>query len=163
MFSDDLVTAAADVLASCRAAGLKIVTAESCTGGLIAALLTEVPGASDVVDCGFISYSNDAKSDTLGVADELIAKHGAVSAVVAREMAIGALEHSNAEIAIAVTGVVGPGGGTPAKPVGLVYIAVQRIGREPIIKECQFGDIGRSAVRMAAVREAVQMTAGAVA
>ena len=161
MFPDDVIAAASALLDACRAAGLKIVTAESCTGGLLAGALTEVAGASDVVDCGFITYSNDAKSGTLGVAEELIAKHGAVSDVVAREMAIGALEHSNAGIAIAVTGVAGPTGGTSAKPVGLVYIAVQRLGREPVIKECHFGDIGRSAVRLATVREAIQMALSA--
>ena len=161
MFPDDVIAAATTLLEACRTAGVKIVTAESCTGGLLAGALTEVAGASDVVDCGFITYSNDAKSDTLGVAEELMTQHGAVSDVVAREMAIGALEHSNAEIAIAVTGVAGPGGGTAAKPVGLVYIAVQRLGREPVIKECRFGDIGRSAVRLATVREAIQMALSA--
>lgn len=161
MFPDDVIAAATTLLEACRTAGVKIVTAESCTGGLLAGALTEVAGASDVVDCGFITYSNDAKSDTLGVAEELITQHGAVSDVVAREMAIGALEHSNAEIAIAVTGVAGPGGGTAAKPAGLVYIAVQRLGREPVIKECRFGDIGRSAVRLATVREAIQMALSA--
>ena len=161
MFPDDVIAAATALLEACRTAGVKIVTAESCTGGLLAGALTEVAGASDVVDCGFITYSNDAKSDTLGVAEELMTQHGAVSAIVAREMAIGALEHSNAEIAIAVTGVAGPGGGTAAKPVGLVYIAVQRLGREPVIKECRFGDIGRSAVRLATVREAIQMALSA--
>ena len=161
MFPDDVIAAATALLEACRTAGVKIVTAESCTGGLLAGALTEVVGASDVVDCGFITYSNDAKSDTLGVAEELITQHGAVSDVVAREMAIGALEHSNAEIAIAVTGVAGPGGGTAAKPAGLVYIAVQRLGREPVIKEFRFGDIGRSAVRLATVREAIQMALSA--
>ena len=161
MFPDDVIAAATALLEACRTAGVKIVTAESCTGGLLAGALTEVAGASDVVDCGFITYSNDAKSDTLGVAEELMTQHGAISDVVAREMAIGALEHSNAEIAIAVTGVAGPGGGTAAKPVGLVYIAVQRLGREPVIKECRFGDIGRSAVRLATVREAIQMALSA--
>ena len=163
MFADDVIAAAAELLAACREAGLKIVTAESCTGGLVTALLTALSGSSDVVDCGFITYSNDAKSDTLGVATELIAQHGAVSAIVAREMATGALEHSNAELAIAVTGIAGPSGGTSAKPVGLVYIAVQRMGQEPIVKECRFGDIGRSGVRMAAVREAVHLARGAMA
>ena len=161
MFPDDVIAAATTLLEACRTAGVKIVTAESCTGGLLAGALTEVAGASDVVDCGFITYSNDAKSDTLGVAEELMTQHGAISDVVAREMAIGALEHSNAEIAIAVTGVAGPGGGTAAKPAGLVYIAVQRLGREPVIKECRFGDIGRSAVRLATVREAIQMALSA--
>ena len=161
MFPDDVIAAATTLLEACRTAGVKIVTAESCTGGLLAGALTEVAGASDVVDCGFITYSNDAKSDTLGVAEELMTHHGAISDVVAREMAIGALEHSNAEIAIAVTGVAGPGGGTAAKPAGLVYIAVQRLGREPVIKEFRFGDIGRSAVRLATVREAIQMALSA--
>ena len=161
MFPDDVIAAATTLLEACRTAGVKIVTAESCTGGLLAGALTEVAGASDVVDCGFITYSNDAKSDTLGVAEELMTQHGAISDVVAREMAIGALEHSNAEIAVAVTGVAGPGGGTAAKPAGLVYIAVQRLGREPVIKEFRFGDIGRSAVRLATVREAIQMALSA--
>ncbi len=163
MFSDDLIAAAAEILADCRKANLKIVTAESCTGGLIASLLTEFSGSSDVVDCGFVTYSNEAKSNCLGVADELIAQHGAVSDQVAREMAVGALEHSNADVAIAVTGVAGPGGGTAEKPVGLVYVAVQRLGQEPLIKECRFGDIGRGGVRMASVSAALQMTKAVVA
>ena len=108
--------------------GLKLATAESCTGGLIAAILTEVPGSSDVFERGFVTYSNEAKTELLGVPAELIEKHGAVSEEVARAMASGALGHSRADIAVAVTGVAGPGGGTTAKPVGLVHLAAARRG-----------------------------------
>ncbi len=135
--------------------GLRIVTAESCTGGLITALLTEIPGSSDVLERGFVTYSNDAKVETIGVPRALIEQFGAVSAEVAVAMAKGALAHSKADIAISVTGVAGPGGGTDEKPVGLVYLAVVSPGRDAITKECRFGVRSRSAIRMAAVGEAL--------
>ena len=124
---DILATA---VLQTCRERGVMLATAESCTGGLVAAALTEIAGSSDVVDCGFVTYSNAAKTRMLGVPAALIARHGAVSAEVARAMAEGALAHSNAGIAVTVTGVAGPGGGTAQKPVGLVHIAVARTGAD---------------------------------
>ncbi|MBU2532347.1 MAG: CinA family protein, partial [Alphaproteobacteria bacterium] len=111
MFDDDMVSQASDLLQSLREAGLMIVTAESCTGGLIAGLLTEIAGSSDVVERGFVTYSNEAKNECLGVPAELIIAQGAVSADVARAMAEGAIAHSRAQIAVAVTGVAGPGGG----------------------------------------------------
>jgi nicotinamide-nucleotide amidase len=108
------------VLAENRAAGRMVATAESCTGGLVAAALTDIAGSSDVVDCGFVTYSNDAKMAMLGVPDDLLAAHGAVSEPTARAMASGALSHSRAAVAVSITGVAGPSGGSAAKPVGMV-------------------------------------------
>ena len=122
MFDERLLREAESLLEACRTRGLKLATAESCTGGLIAALLTEIPGSSDVVERGFVTYSNEAKSEELGVPADLIAAHGAVSEPVARAMAEGALAHSHADLAVSVTGVAGPGGGSAAKPVGLVHL-----------------------------------------
>jgi nicotinamide-nucleotide amidase len=125
MQDDALVLELAQAL---RAAGLRLVTAESCTGGLIAAACTAVAGSSDWFERGFVTYSNEAKAESIGVDPGLIAAHGAVSAEVARAMAVGALAHSKAQLAVAVTGVAGPGGGTPAKPVGTVWMATARLG-----------------------------------
>ena len=155
MFGEKLLAQAKQFLGDARAQGLRVVTAESCTGGLIAALLTEIPGASDVVERGFVTYSNEAKEDLLGVPGELIAQYGAVSAPVAHAMAQGALKHALAHIAVAVTGIAGPGGGTAEKPVGLVYVAALRLERTPLIKELRLGDIGRSEVRSRTVAEAL--------
>ncbi len=150
-----LVSEAATLLAACRAKGLTLATAESCTGGMIAAILTEVPGASDVFERGFVTYSNAAKMQQLAVPAELIATHGAVSKAVAHAMALGALVHSRAELAVAVTGIAGPGGGTAEKPVGLVHLT--GVMREATIHhwEVHAGDIGRRGVRIAAAREAL--------
>src|SRR5690606_22115738 len=136
---------------------LMLATAESCTGGLIAGVLTEIAGSSDVVERGFVTYSNEAKTELIGVPAEMIASHGAVSAEVALAMAAGALAHSRADIAVAVTGVVGPGGGTAAKPVGLVHLAAERRGKPPIQRASRFGDIGRRGIRMATVAVAFEM------
>lgn len=155
MFPAPLLSLAQLVLADARAAKLRIATAESCTGGLIAALLTEIAGSSDVLDRGFVVYSNRAKSDLLGVPGDLIADMGAVSEAVARAMAEGAVENSNAHIAIAVTGIAGPGGGTAMKPVGLVHIAAARERRSILHEAHRFGDIGRGEVRMKAVEAAL--------
>ena len=152
-----LVSEAARVLAACRAERLTLATAESCTGGLIAAILTDVPGSSDVFERGFVTYSNAAKSEMLGVPPPLIAAHGAVSAEVAHAMAMGALAHSPADLALAVTGVAGPGGGSAEKPVGLVYLAAARRGGGVLHRELRFGQIGRAAVRQAGVAEAFRM------
>ncbi len=157
MFAPDLVAEAESLLAACRARGWRIVTAESCTGGLVSALLTEVPGSSDVVERGFVTYSNDAKSESIGVPADLIVRHGAVSAEVAAAMALGALAHSRADVAVAITGVAGPGGGTAAKPVGLVHLAAARRNGATVASVLRLGDIGRSAVRLAAVREALRL------
>ena len=163
MFPDDLRQTAERLLAEFRRRDLKLATAESCTGGLIAGLLTEVPGSSDVVERGWVTYSNEAKSDCLGVHTDLLARHGAVSREVARAMAEGALVHSDADISIAVTGVAGPAGGSSEKPVGLVHIAAARIGGQSLDRECRFGDIGRGAVRLAAVRGALDLLQRALA
>lgn len=162
-FPEDLVAAATTLLAGARAKGLRIVTAESCTGGLITALLTEIAGSSDVVERGYVTYSNEAKAECLGVPITLIEKHGAVSREVAEAMAEGAVKHAHADIAIAVTGIAGPGGGTAQKPVGLVHLAVHRKGHVTRHGECRFGDIGRTGVRLATVREALAMLAKLVA
>jgi nicotinamide-nucleotide amidase len=144
------------VLAGCRAAGLRIATAESCTGGLIAAALTAIPGSSDVVDRGFVTYSNAAKTALVGVPEAMLIAHGAVSEPVARAMAEGALDRAEAEIAVAVTGVAGPGGGSAEKPVGLVWLACARAGRPTVTRREVFpGD--RAGVRAATVIAALVM------
>jgi len=144
-----------------RAKRLRIATAESCTGGMIAAAITDIAGSSDVFERGFVTYSNEAKSQ-LGVPADLIAQHGAVSVHVAREMAAGALKHSKADVAVAVTGIAGPGGGSEGKPVGLIYLAVARRNGEAAIERHQFhGD--RGAIRQATVERALEMLAEAVA
>ena len=156
MFPESITFRATMLLTVAHRKKLKIVTAESCTGGLIASLLTEFSGSSEVFERGFVTYSNAAKEESLGVPHELIAAHGAVSAEVARAMAQGALKHSKAELAVAVTGIAGPGGGTADKPVGLVHIAAAR-GDKIIHRECRFGDIGREGVRLASVEAALEM------
>jgi nicotinamide-nucleotide amidase len=144
------------VLAHHRRAGTKLATAESCTGGAIAAALTDVAGSSDVFERGFVVYSNEAKSEMLGVPAALIARHGAVSEEVAAAMAEGALAHSRADAVVSVTGIAGPGGGTATKPVGLVYIGCARRGGRPAVERRVFaGD--RSAVRAATVERALEL------
>jgi len=154
----DLYQLAEKVLATCRTHGFTIVTAESCTGGLIGATLTDIAGSSDVFDRGFITYSNQAKFDMLGVPLEITdGPPGAVSQIVAEKMAEGALKNSQADIAVAVTGIAGPGGAAPGKPVGLVYVAVQQRGLPATVRECKFGDIGRENVRLKTVEAALEM------
>ncbi len=155
MFAPPLLRLAEVVLMEAREKKLRIATAESCTGGLIAGPLTEIPGSSDVLDRGFVVYSNRAQQDMLGVPGDLIEDMGAVSEAVARMMAEGAVENSNAHIAVAVTGVAGPGGGTKMKPVGLVHIAVCRERRSILHEAHRFGDIGRSEVRIKTVEAAL--------
>ena len=157
MFPDDLLRSAETLLATLRARKLMLATAESCTGGLIAGVLTEIAGSSDVVERGFVTYSNEAKTELIGVPAEMIAAHGAVSREVALAMAAGALAHSRADITVSVTGVAGPGGGSEAKPVGLVHLAAERRGLPPIHRECRFGDIGRHGIRMATIAVAFEM------
>jgi len=157
MFPAALLDEAKRLLAAYRARGLRIATAESCTGGLVVALLTEIPGSSDVVERGFVAYSNAAKSESLGVPPELIVMHGAVSGVVARAMAEGALSRSRAATALSVTGLAGPSGGSAAKPVGLVHLALARAGQATLQQECRFGDIGRERVRAEAVAVALAL------
>lgn len=156
MFDKPIIAAAADILDACRAAGLTLATAESCTGGLVAGCLTAVPGSSDVVERGFVTYSNQAKTDMLGVPAGLIEAEGAVSEAVARAMAEGVLEHSPASLSVAVTGIAGPGGGTQSKPVGLVHIAAAKRGGE-VIHERQVFAGNRDVVRLAAVAAAFDL------
>lgn len=156
-FSQALIDQATLLLDRCRTRGLKIATAESCTGGLVSALLTEIAGSSDVVDRGFVTYSNHAKVEMLGVPGDLIADHGAVSEPVARAMAEGALEASRANLTVSITGVAGPGGGTPLKPVGTVHFACARENHGLIHRREDFGDIGRGEVRLASVETALAM------
>lgn len=163
VFPEDLIAAAATLLHAAHAKDLNIVTAESCTGGLIAGLLTEIAGSSSVFERGYVTYSNQAKAECLGVSMSLIERHGAVSREVAEAMAEGAIKHSHADISIAVTGIAGPGGGTAQKPVGLVHLAVHRKGHITRHHECRFGDTGRAAVRLATLREALAMLEAAVA
>jgi len=157
MIDEELVTSAVRVLDLCRARELTIVTAESCTGGLVAAALTEIAGSSDVVEGGFITYSNEAKQDVLAVPADVLAEHGAVSAETAAAMAQGALAQSDADLAVAVTGIAGPGGGSAAKPVGLVHFAATSHAGDEILREKRFGDIGRAEVRRQSVREALAL------
>lgn len=148
---------AADLLALARTRGAMIATAESCTGGLISGALTEVPGSSDVFDRGFVTYSNAAKQDMLGVRAETLAAHGAVSEPVAREMAEGALARSAATLAVAVTGIAGPGGGTAEKPEGRVCFGLARSGAPTLTETVDFGAIGRGPVRAATVEHALAL------
>ncbi|MFA5949625.1 MAG: CinA family protein [Hyphomicrobium sp.] len=157
------MSAAEAILEELRRRSLMLTTAESCTGGLIAALMTEIAGASDVFERGFVTYSNRAKIESLGVPLEALQTHGAVSSEVARAMAEGALRASAAEIAVAVTGVAGPQGGTAEKPVGLVHIGLCRKGGRSRSIECRFGDIGRSEIRLATVEAALRILAEEIA
>jgi nicotinamide-nucleotide amidase len=160
MIRRDLTRAAARVLDLCRARGLTVATAESCTGGLVAAALTEIAGSSDVVDRGFVTYSNAAKQDMLGVPVGILERHGAVSRETAEAMAKGALAHAPADLAVAITGIAGPGGGTTEKPVGLVHFAAAARDGRLIHRERRFGDVGRAEVRLRAVAEALAMLEG---
>ena len=148
---------AADVIKRCLSLGQKVVTAESCTGGLVSGALTGISGSSGVIDRGFVTYSNEAKSDMLGIDPFLIAQNGAVSEHVARAMAEGALARSLADIAVSITGIAGPGGGTDSKPVGRVHFACSKKGASTIHCERRFGDIGRENVRTAAVIQALDL------
>lgn len=157
MIDDDIGRAAVRALDLCRAKGLKLATAESCTGGLLAATLTEIAGSSDVVECGFVTYANAAKQAMLGVSAAVLERHGAVSRQTATAMAQGALVRSQADVAISITGIAGPGGGSAAKPVGLVHFAAATRGGALIDREARYGDIGRRSVRLKAVAEALAM------
>jgi nicotinamide-nucleotide amidase len=157
MFDDHLLMLARLVLDEAQARRVKIVTAESCTGGLIAGLLTEIPGSSATVERGFVVYSNRAKEEMLNVPGDLIADAGAVSEPVVRAMAEGALAESRANLAVAVTGVAGPGGGTPLKPVGLVHFAVARENKPLFHQAVRFGDVGRTEVRRQTIITALDM------
>lgn len=148
---------AAEVLNKARAKGFRIATAESCTGGLIAGALTDIAGSSDVVDRGFVTYSNEAKQQMLSVQLETLDRFGAVSEATAKEMAYGALANSLADITVSVTGVAGPGGGSADKPVGLVWFGLAEHGLPPVAEQMLFGDIGRAQVREKTVTHALSM------
>jgi nicotinamide-nucleotide amidase len=152
----DIHALAVRVLDACRARKWMLATAESCTGGLVAGALTEIAGSSDVVDRGFVTYSNAAKMAMLGVPEATLDAHGAVSRETAEAMAKGALERAGVDITVAVTGIAGPGGGSPEKPVGLVHFAAATRNRL-IHREKRYGDIGRSDVRRLSVIEALNM------
>jgi nicotinamide-nucleotide amidase len=145
------------VLKLCRARGLRVATAESCTGGLVAAALTEIAGSSDVVDCGFVTYSDEAKAAMLGVPAATLRRHGAVSEQTAIAMAAGALKKSRADLAVSITGIAGPGGGSKQKPVGLVYFAAASRDGRRIARKRLFGKIGRRRVRLRSVAEALRL------
>lgn len=145
------------VIEACRKKHFRLATVESCTGGMIIASLTDISGSSDVVECGFITYSNNAKTALVNVDESLISSYGAVSEPVAIAMAEGALKYSQADIAVSATGIAGPHGGTPEKPVGLVYIAVALKGHKTICLEAHFKDEGREAIRLATVHQALDL------
>ncbi len=163
MWPADIEATARDIVADWTKRGLVAATAESCTGGLIAAALTEIAGSSAVVDRGFVTYSNNAKIELLKVSEGTLATHGAVSRQTAIEMVEGALAASRADIAVAVTGIAGPGGGSGEKPVGLVHIAAANRNGATLHREMRYGDIGRQAIRLATVRTALQMLIEAAA
>jgi nicotinamide-nucleotide amidase len=152
-----LRAAAKRVLDLCRARGLHVATAESCTGGLVAAALTEIAGSSDVVDRGFVTYSDDAKRAMLGVPALTLKRYGAVSAQTAKAMAVGALKNSRADLAVSITGIAGPGGGSKQKPVGLVYFAAASRDGRRIARKRLYGRIGRRRVRQRSVAEALAL------
>lgn len=152
-----LIAEAAELLDAARVRGETLVTAESCTGGLLAATFTAIPGSSNVFERGFVTYSNAAKSEMLGVPFWLIERHGAVSEDVARAMAGGALTHSHASLAISVTGIAGPDGGTLEKPIGLVHFAALRRDEEIHHERVLFGDLGRAEIRRKSVERALAL------
>ncbi|MBY5552409.1 CinA family protein [Rhizobium leguminosarum] len=157
LFPQDVISTAEAIIRDFTAAGLMVSTAESCTGGLVAGALTEISGSSAVVDRGFVTYTNSAKIEMLGVQAETLLRFGAVSEETARQMVHGALFRSRAEIAVAVTGIAGPGGGSAEKPVGLVHLAARSRAGALIHRKMLYDDIGRSEVRLAAIRTALEM------
>lgn len=157
IFPTDITDSAEKIIRDFTTAGLMVSTAESCTGGLIAGALTEIAGSSAVVDRGFVTYTNTAKMEMLGVQEATLARYGAVSEETARQMVHGALFRSRAAIAVAVTGVAGPGGGSVEKPVGLVHLAAKSRSGDLIHRKMLYGDIGRDQVRLATVRTALEM------
>jgi nicotinamide-nucleotide amidase len=159
----DLLERATALIGEYAKRGWMIATAESCTGGKVAALLTEIAGSSAVLDRGFVTYSNEAKTDLVNVPQELIASHGAVSEAVARAMAEGALVRSRAHVAVGITGIAGPGGATPGKPVGLVHLAAAIRGGRTRHLERRYGNLGRAEVRRRAVEDALALLEQAAA
>lgn len=159
LYPADIEAQAAEIIAGYRDRGWMIATAESCTGGLIAGALTEIAGSSAVVDRGFVTYTNQAKMDLIGVSAATLEVFGAVSKETALQMAHGALMRSGAEVAVAVTGIAGPGGGSPEKPVGLVHLALKTRSGPIDHREMRYGEIGRDQVRLGTVRTALEMLA----
>jgi nicotinamide-nucleotide amidase len=157
MFDREVRAAAEKLFTLLRSRQLTLATAESCTGGLLAAAITEIPGSSEVLERGFVTYSNAAKIADLGVAPEIIESRGAVSAETARGMALGTLRNSHAEIAVSVTGIAGPGGGTREKPIGLVHFAAARRNGPSLHREMRFGDLGRGEIRRRSVLAAIDL------
>ncbi|WP_423414633.1 CinA family protein [Hyphomicrobium sp. B1] len=157
MFPADVLTSAKHLIDTLRDQNRTLTTAESCTGGLVAAAITAVPGSSDVFYGGFVTYSNDAKEHMIGVDAELIKHHGAVSEAVAHAMAECAVSTTGADLAVSITGIAGPGGGSPHKPVGLVYIAVASVFDAPRVERHMFGEAGRDEVRLASLRAALRL------
>jgi nicotinamide-nucleotide amidase len=157
MIDADLRKAATRLLDQCRARGLRLATAESCTGGLVAAALTEIAGSSDVVDRGFVTYSNEAKQEMLGVPPATLKRHGAVSEQTAIAMAAGALKNSKADLSVSITGIAGPGGGSKEKPVGLVHFAAASRDGRKLARRRLFGKIGRRQVRLRSVTQALAL------
>ena len=157
MFDEEITAAVNKLLERCKAKALTVATAESCTGGLVAAAISEISGSSAVLDRGFVTYSNEAKQQMLGVTPSTIDVYGAVSTECADEMAKGALAHAQVDLAVSITGIAGPTGATPGKPIGLVYFcAASRSGRV-IAHDRKYGDIGRANVRRASVLQALAM------
>ena len=157
MADAEITAAASALLELCKARKLMVATAESCTGGLVAGALTDIAGSSAVVDRGFVTYTDEAKQQMLGVPAATLAAHGAVSRATAEAMARGALGHASADIVVSITGIAGPGGGSAEKPVGLVHFAAGDRNGRLIHRERRFGDIGRSEVRRLSVLEALSM------
>jgi nicotinamide-nucleotide amidase len=157
LFPADILETAHHIITDFSARGLMVATAESCTGGLIAGALTEISGSSAVVDRGFVTYTNDAKMDMIGVTEATLIGHGAVSKETALQMVHGALFRSRATVAVAVTGIAGPGGGSAEKPVGLVHLAARTRSGVILHREMRYGDIGRTKVRLATVKTALDM------
>ncbi len=162
LYPADIESTAARIISAFGARGLTLATAESCTGGLIVGALTEISGSSAVVDRGFVTYSNQAKIGLLGVNPETLERCGAVSRQTAMEMVEGALSRSGCDVAVAVTGIAGPGGGTEEKPVGLVHLAARSRNAPLLHREMRYGDLGRSEIRLATVRTALEMLIEAV-
>ena len=157
LFPGDIIALSTGIIEEFAARGLTVATAESCTGGLIAGALTDIAGSSAVVDRGFVTYSNIAKHEMIGVGEETLVQFGAVSKETALEMVAGALKAAGTSLAVAVTGIAGPGGGSPEKPVGLVHLAAASKTGKLIHREMRYGDLGRTAIRLATVRTALEM------
>lgn len=157
MLDEELGNKATALLDLCKSKHLMVATAESCTGGLVAAALTNIAGSSAVIDRGFVTYTNEAKQQMIGVPLATLERYGAVSRETAEAMAKGALTHSIADLAVSVTGIAGPGGATPGKPIGLVHFGAASRGGRLILEECRFGDIGRTEVRRKSVLQAIAM------